>query len=122
MRVQPERGGGRLVQLQLDRQHRLALGQAGAVADAEDVRVDREGLVAESGVEHDIGGLAPDTGQSLQIGALLWHLAAIVVDQHLRQGDDVLGLGVEQADRLDMGFEPLLAQIEHLLRRIDLGE
>ena len=39
--------------------------EAGAVADAEDVSVDREGLLAERGVEDDIGGLAPDARKFL---------------------------------------------------------
>ena len=122
MGMDAERRGRRLVQLEFDRQHRLALGQPGAVADAEDMRVDREGLLPEGGVEHHIGGLAPDPRQALERGAILGHFAAIVVDQHLRQRDDVLGLGVEQADRLDVLFQPLFAQLQHLLRRIDLGE
>ena len=83
MRVAPERAGARLVQLQFDRERVLAARQAGAVADAEDVGVDREGLVPEGGVEHDVGGLAADAGQRLQRGAVVGHLAAMVADQRL---------------------------------------
>jgi hypothetical protein len=34
-------------------------------------------------------------------------------------GHHILGLGVEQADRLDVILEAILAQIEHVLRRLD---
>ena len=58
-----------LLELGLDLVDRLAGREAGAVADAEDVGVDREGLLAEGGVEHDVGGLAADAGQRLQLFA-----------------------------------------------------
>ena len=37
--------------------------EAGAVAHAENVRVHGERLLAECGVEHDIGSLAADAGE-----------------------------------------------------------
>ena len=46
-----------------DREHVLAGREAGAVADAEDVRVDRDGRLAEGDVEHDIRGLPADARQ-----------------------------------------------------------
>ena len=87
-----------LLELRFDLVDRLARREAGAVADAEDVRVDREGLLAERGVEHDVGGLAADAGQRLQLLAGARDLAAMPVDQRLAERDDVLRLGVEQAD------------------------
>ena len=67
VRVQPERLGNDLFQLQLDLKHVLARREAGPVAHAEDVRVDCERLLAECGVENDVGGLAPDSWQLLQL-------------------------------------------------------
>ena len=58
--VAAERRGRDLVELELDLQRGLAGREPGAVGDAEDVGVDREGLLAERGVEDDIGGLAAD--------------------------------------------------------------
>ena len=58
MRAQPEGLRHALFQLGLDLLGRLALGEAGAVADAEDVRVDREGFLPEGAIKHDVGGLA----------------------------------------------------------------
>ena len=75
--------------------------QAGAVRNAKDVRVHGEGLLAEGSVQDHIGGLAPDARKRLQSFAGARHVAAETVDQRLRQGDDVFGLGVEKADRLD---------------------
>jgi hypothetical protein len=51
-----------LLELRLDGVDRLAGRESGAVADPEDVGVDGERLLAEGGVEHDVGGLAPDSG------------------------------------------------------------
>lgn len=54
-----------LVELFLDRQRRFALGEAGAISNAEDVCVDREGFGTECRVHHDIGGLSTYAGQRL---------------------------------------------------------
>jgi len=43
----------------------------------------------------------------------------VSVDKRLAERDDVLRLGVEQADRLDRLAKRLLAEIDHLLRRLD---
>jgi hypothetical protein len=108
MRVSAEGGRARaLSSFQLDRERRLARREAGAVADAEDMGVDREGFRAEGGVHHDIGGLAADAGQGVQHVAVLRNLAAEIAHQNFGQGDDVLRLGVEQADGLDvLAFRP----------------
>ena len=44
--------------------------QVGAVGDAEDMRVHRDGRLAERDVQHHIGGLAADAGQRFQRLAL----------------------------------------------------
>lgn len=46
----------------LDLQGRLAGGEAGAVADPENVGIHRDGGLSEGGIEHHIGGLATDAG------------------------------------------------------------
>src|SRR5215472_4925605 len=96
--------GGRhhLLEVRLDLERILAGREPGAVADPEDVGIDRNGRLAERDVEHDIGGLAPDPGQGLERLAQRRHHAAVLGDQLLRQRDDVLRLGVEQPDRLDV--------------------
>ena len=79
----------------LDLVDRFARCEAGAVADPEDVGVDRERFLAERGVEHDVGGLAADSGERLQLLSRAGDLTAVIADQRLRQRDDVLRFGVE---------------------------
>ena len=64
--VAAERLRDDLFELRLDFVDVLAGREAGAVADAEDVGVDGEGLLAERGVEDDVGGLSSDARQFLQ--------------------------------------------------------
>ena len=67
MRAKPERLRHALFKLGLDLFGRLAFGKAGAVAHAEDVRIDRESLLPEPAVKHDIGSLAADARQRDQL-------------------------------------------------------
>jgi len=122
VRIQPEGLGHHLLQLELDLKRVLPGSKAGAVAHPEDVRVDGEGLLVESGVENDVGRLPPDPRQLLEIFARARDLAAMVADESFGQGDDVLRLGVEQANGLDGVADPILAERDHLLRRPDMFE
>src|SRR3546814_13815559 len=70
-----------LFELLLDREDRLARREAGAVADAEDMGVDREGLRPEGRVHHDIRRLAPDAGQFDARVTLGGDLSAMIADQ-----------------------------------------
>ena len=96
--------------------------QAGPVAHTEDMCVDGKSFFAESCVEDNIGGLASDSGQCLKLFAGARNLAPVPFDQRLAQRDDVLGLGIEQADRLDCLAKPFLAQVDHVLRGFDPRE
>ena len=49
-------------------------------------------------------------------------MAVKVINQHLRQADDVLGLVAKQADGLDMLDQRRFPQGQHLFRRICHGE
>ncbi len=64
-------------------------------------------------VEHHAGGLAPDARQGLQGVAPQGDLAAVLVQQDVRQGDDVLGLGAVEADGPDVGLQSLDAEGRH---------
>jgi len=122
VRIQPEGLRNDLLQLELDAKRVLAGSKAGAVAHPEDVRVDGECLLVEGGVENDVGRLPPHSRQLLQLFARARDPAAMAADERFRQGDDVLGLGVEQADGLDGVADPVLAESDHLLRRLDMFE
>src|SRR5262249_53550566 len=65
MGMQLEFIGYHLLEIRLDLARVLAGREAGAVADLEDVGVDRDGRLAERDVEHHVGGLAPDARQRL---------------------------------------------------------
>ena len=111
-----------LEQLQLDLERVLARREAGAVRDAEDVRVDRHRGLAESDVEHDVGGLAADAGQCFERHAVAGHPAAVPRDQQAAGFEQVLRLGAVEADRADVRGEAVLAEREHLGRRVGDGE
>jgi hypothetical protein len=122
MRVQPKRLGNGFFQLELDLKHILARREPRSIAHAEDVRVDRERLLSECGVEHDVRSLAPDARQFLQLVPRAGHLAAVIKDQRFRERDDVLCLGVEQSNGLDRLAQPFFAERDHLLRRFHMLE
>jgi len=69
-----------LLELGFDVIDGLSRREAGSVADAEDVGIDRECLLAERRVEDHVGGLAADTGKSLQLLAGARDLASMFVD------------------------------------------
>ena len=119
MRVQPEGLRHLLLKLQLDLKHVLARCESGAVADPENVRVDREGFLMKCGVENHVRRLPPDAGQLLELLAGAGDLAPMIADQRFRQRDDVLRLGVEKADRLDRLTNAFFTKRHHLLRRLD---
>jgi hypothetical protein len=95
----------------------LARREAGSVADPEDVRVDGERLLPKRGVENDVGRFAAYSRKFLELFPRPRNLAAMLVDQRLAEGEDVLGFGVEQADRLDRFAQLLLAQFDHVAWR-----
>ena len=111
-----------LLELRFDLVDGLAGGKSRAIADAEHVCVDSERFFAERRVEHDIGCLSTDARQRLQRLARPRDLPLVLVDQRFAEGDDVLRLGVEQADRLDRVAQPIFTQIDHLLRGLDMLE
>ena len=85
----------------------LARGQAGTVGDPEDVGVHGNGGVAEGNVQDDVGGLAADARQGFEGGAVIGHFAAMLVDENLAHGQQVLRLVAEEPDGAD-GFGDVL--------------
>ena len=119
MRVQPEGLRHDLLQLQLDLEHVLARRESGPVADAEDVRVDRERLLVEGGVEHHVSRFPADSRKLLKLLASAGDLAVVIAHESFGQSDDVLRLSVEQADRLDGVPDAFFPERDHLLGRPD---
>src|SRR6185436_13193663 len=100
-------------ELLLDFDRVVALGDADAVADAQDVAIDRQARHAERVSEDDVGGLAADAGKLRQRVHVGRHLAAVIVDQRLRHADQRLRLLAEEPCRVDRFLE---------VRRLRLGE
>ena len=111
-------GGNAFDQFVFDRLHRFARRHAGAVADAEDMGVDRHRRLAERYVQHNVRGLAPDAGQFHQLFAGFRHDTGEIGDHHLAQCDDVLRLVPVQPDRLDVIAHRRFAQGQHFFRRV----
>ena len=94
----------------LNLQGRLAFGNAGAVGNAKDVRIDSDGRFAERRVQNDIGRLSANTGQRLQVCACAWYFAVVIINQTTAGLDDVFRFAVEQADCPNVGLQPVDAQ------------
>src|SRR6185312_2558080 len=108
--VELEFGGGILVQGVFDGARGFAGGEARAVGDAKDVGVDGDLGLAEDDVENDVGGFAADAGERLERVAVGGDFAAVELDQHAAEADQVLGFGVVEADALEVGLHAFLAQ------------
>ena len=62
--------------------------------------------------------LRPTPGKRFQRLAVVRHLAAVFLDELLRQPDHILGLGAKKPDGLDQIAHLGFAEFRHLLRRI----
>ncbi len=109
-------------ELILNRERCFAGSETGAVGDPKDMSVDGNGRDTERFVEDDIRGLATDPGQRFECITIRWYVAAMLIDEALGGADHILGLGIEEPDRLDVLLERHFAEIKHLLRRGDLFE
>jgi len=103
-----------LKQLLLDLERRAAGREPGAIANPEDVGVDRNGRLAERDVEHHVGGLAAHARQRFERLARGRHHAAILIDQPPRERDHVLGLGTKETNGLDVVGHLGFAERHHL--------
>lgn len=97
-------------------QWRFAGGDAGPVAEAENMGVDGDGRVAKGGIQDDIGRFSADTGQRLQCGTIIRDLAGVHFDQAMAGSNDVPGLGAVEADGLDVFAQTFLAKGSHAFR------
>lgn len=79
------------------------LGETDPVGDAEDMCVHRHGGFAERLDENDIGSLSPHAGKRYQFIAGIRNPPLEVVSDHPARRDDVVRLGMMQANR---GYDP----------------
>ena len=120
--VEGEFGGDVVFNRALDRDDIFAHRHAGAVAEAQDMRVHSLRGMLVPHVQNHVRRLSPHAGQRLHRRARGRDLAAILVDQLLAEFDDVLGFVPVQADRFDMLNQTLLAQRDHLFGRVGDGK
>ena len=87
------------------------------LADAEQMRVDRDRRLAEGDVEHDVGGLAPDARAALSSASRSSrHLAAMTLRSACwLSARTFLALLRNRPMVLMCSLDPLLAQRHHLL-------
>ncbi len=107
-----------LLQFGFDLKRGLAGGHPGAVADAENMRIDRNCRFAESNVEHDIRGFAANAGKRFQRIARARHVPFILGKEPLRQRNDIFSLGTKKADGLDQFADAILPKRHHFLWRV----
>ena len=102
-----------LLQRQFHRQRGLAGSKPGAVADTEQVSVHRDGRLLEPDVEDHIGRLAADAGEGFEGFPIVGDFAAVLVEENLGEGKDVLGLTAIEADGFDQFGDLFNAQGDH---------
>ncbi len=90
------------LQLEFNLEHIFAWCQASAVGDPENMGIDGNRRLAESRVEHDIGGLASYPGQGLERGTIMGYFTVVLFQQDLTGFDDVAGLGAIEAYCFDL--------------------
>ena len=73
---------------------------------------------AKRHIQHHIGRFTPNTRQSLQRLAVFGHHAIVMVDQGLRQGDNIFSLGPEKTNDLHVFPHFIFAQPHHFFGRI----
>ncbi len=84
--------------------------------------IDGNGGMPPIHLQHHVRGLSTHAGQAFQRRAVFGHFAAEVINQYPRGLHHVRGFGVVEADGLDVVFQRVFAQVQHLLGRCYLGE
>ena len=101
---------------------RLAGGEPQTVGDAEDVRIDGDGVAAEGERVDDVGGLPAHARERFELFARGGHFAAEAFQNISGSGEDVRRLVVIEPAGEDVCFEFFLREGEHLFGRVVLAE
>ena len=105
-------------QVQLHFQRVFARGHSGAIADAKNMRINRHGRMTENYVHHNISSFAPNARQGRERVAIFGNLPAEIINQFLRQADNVFGFILVKPDGLDVIANGVFTQREHFFRRV----
>jgi len=122
MRMMLKIGGNIVFDRAFDGVYIFAHSNAGPVAYAKNMGVDRLCRLAPPHVQHHICGFASHTWQQLQGSARIGHFAVEIIHQKAAHLDNVLGFLAEQSDGFDVFQQGLFAQIKHLLRGVSHGK
>ena len=118
--ARPALGGHERHELLLDLDRVVALRDAQAVRDPQDVRVDGDALRDVVRVaQHDVRGLAADAGELHERGQLAWDFAAVLVGEGARAAHQALRLRAEEAGRADDALQLRRARHPRALRASD---
>ena len=91
----------------------LARRQAGAVPQAEDMRIHRHGILPKGHIQHDIGSLAPNTWQGFQGSSVIRHLPAMAFHKLRGKRRHIARFGLPQPDGADEGPDAFRPQRGH---------
>lgn len=97
----------------LDFAHGFAWGNAGPVAETEDVGVHGHRVLAEGDVQDNVGGLAAYARERLECCAVGRHDAAVALDEEPGEFGDIFGLGLPEAEALDVGGDAVGPECSH---------
>lgn len=114
MRVLKEFGGRDLLKLCLYLQRCLTGSKASPIGYPKDMGIDGDGRQSEGDVEDNIGRLAPNTSQLLEGFSIGGYLPVMLIQKLLGHELQILCLGIEQADRLDVVANALFPKGQHL--------
>ncbi len=105
-------------QLHFHRQWGLAGRQPRAIADTEDVRIDRHRRFTKGNIQHHVGSFAPNARQSLERRSISGHHTAVLLHQYLAGLHQMFGLASIQTNGLDVAQESFDTQIQDRLGRV----
>jgi cation:H+ antiporter len=113
----PVLGSEEPLQVPLGLDHVAGPGESPASRQAVDVRVDREGGLAEGLDHHDAGRLVAHPGQGLEGLEVGRHATGVLLDEDLREAADGPRLGGREPAGADQTEDPGYGQLRHLRRR-----
>lgn len=71
--------GHDLVEFSFDLEYVFSGSKSGPIRDAENMRVDCDRWMTESGIQYDVRGFSADPGKRFQVGAAFGNLAVVLV-------------------------------------------
>lgn len=114
--------GNRFQELEFDGKRRFPFGQADAIGDSENVRINSDRWFTKCGVKYDIGCFSANAGQGFERFSVVRHFAVVAFDELAAGGYHVRGFGAIKTDTVDVLDKAILAKVQNGLRRWCRGE